>query len=102
MNASKTDNPGNTIGDTWVQIQGKFLLGAIRPSEIGSTGCEATHTLALQEMPVHNHYIGAHVGNAIQTNQGGSYNFIYKAENSSGLDNATFFPERIYQHVRTS
>lgn len=46
--------------------------------------------------------VGANGGNAIQTNQGGPYNFIYKAKNSSGLDNATFFPERIYQHIRTS
>ena len=68
MNASKTDNPGNTIGDTWAQIQGKFLLGAIRSSEIGSTGGEATHTLTIDEMPEHKHYIGAHGGNQYFSN----------------------------------
>ena len=55
MNASKTDNPGNSIGDTWVQIQGKFLLGASNSYNIGTTGGTATHTLTIDEMPNHNH-----------------------------------------------
>lgn len=55
MNASKTDNPGNTIGDTWAQIQNKFLLGASSSYKIGSTGGAATHTLTINEIPSHSH-----------------------------------------------
>lgn len=57
MNASKTDNPGNIIGDTWTQIQGKFLLGASPSYKIGSTGGAATHTLTVNEIPKHSHSI---------------------------------------------
>lgn len=57
MNASKTDNPGNTIGDTWAKIESRFLLGQSSSYAIGSTGGEATHTLTVKEMPSHNHSI---------------------------------------------
>ena len=57
MKASNTDNPGNIIGDTWAQIQGKFLLGASSSYKIGSTGGAATHTLTVKEMPSHSHSI---------------------------------------------
>ena len=46
--------------------------------------------------------IGSNGGNNIKAGEGGPYNFLYKAKNLSDLDKATFFPERIYQHVRTS
>lgn len=57
MKASNTDNPGNIIGDTWAQIQGKFLLGASSSYKIGSTGGAATHALTVKEMPSHSHSI---------------------------------------------
>lgn len=55
MKATDTDNPGKVIGDTWVQIQGKFLLGASSSYAIKSTGGAATHTLTVKEMPTHRH-----------------------------------------------
>lgn len=55
MKATDTKNPGEVIGDTWVQIQGKFLLGASDSYKIGSTGGATTHTLTVNEMPSHNH-----------------------------------------------
>ncbi len=69
MNANKTDNdPGNTIGDTWVKIESRFLLGQSSSYTIGATGGAATHTLTLSEMPIHNHYIGAHGGDQYLAN----------------------------------
>lgn len=46
--------------------------------------------------------VGANGGYGIQANDGGPYNFMYKAKNYAGLDKGTFFSERIYQHIRTS
>lgn len=57
MNARETDNPGNTIGDTWAKIESKFLLGQSSTYAIGKTGGAATHTLTINEMPRHNHSI---------------------------------------------
>lgn len=58
MNASKTDNPGNTIGDTWAKIESRFLLGQSSSYAIGATGGAATHTLTVKEMPSHSHATG--------------------------------------------
>lgn len=55
MKATDTDNPGKVIGNTWAQIQGKFLLGASSSYAIKSTGGETTHTLTVDEMPSHFH-----------------------------------------------
>lgn len=55
MKATDTANPGSVIGDTWAQIQGKFLLGANSSYAIKSTGGEAIHTLTVDEMPTHRH-----------------------------------------------
>ena len=46
--------------------------------------------------------IGSNGGYNIQANDAGPYNFMYKAKDYAGLDKGTFFPERIYQHIRTS
>lgn len=55
MNASKTDNPGNTIGGTWAKIESRFLLGQGPSYAIGATGGKATHKLTINEIPSHNH-----------------------------------------------
>lgn len=57
MNASKIDNPGNIIGDTWAKIESKFLLGQSSTYAIGKTGGAATHTLTVNEIPKHSHSI---------------------------------------------
>lgn len=46
--------------------------------------------------------IGSNGGYNIKNGEGGPYNFMYKAKAYDGLSKATFFPERIYQHIRTS
>ena len=49
-------NPNTRWGGTWVNIEGRFLLGASSYYAMGWTGGEADHTLTLQEMPSHSHY----------------------------------------------
>lgn len=44
----------------WEQIEDVFLLGAGSAYTAGSTGGESTHTLTVQEMPVHSHTVNAH------------------------------------------
>lgn len=50
-------NPGITFGGTWTQLKNRFLLGASDTYKAGSTGGEATHTLTVNEMPNHTHYV---------------------------------------------
>lgn len=42
-------------GNSWVKIEGRFLLGQSNSYPINSTGGESTHTLTINEMPSHNH-----------------------------------------------
>ena len=45
-------------GKTWVKIEGRFLLGQSSSYAVNSVGGEATHTLSVNEMPRHTHYVG--------------------------------------------
>ena len=51
MSANAT-SPETLFGGTWESIGGRFLLGADATYAAGSTGGEATHTLAESELPV--------------------------------------------------
>ena len=54
-------NPSVLFGfGVWEQIEDVFLLGAGSAYTAGSTGGESTHTLTVQEMPVHSHTVNAH------------------------------------------
>ena len=53
-------SPATLFGGTWVQLPNKFLLGASSTYAAGTTGGEATHKLTTNEMPSHNHIVGAH------------------------------------------
>lgn len=53
-------SPASLFGGTWEQIEDVFLLGAGSAYTAGSTGGESTHTLTVQEMPVHSHTVNAH------------------------------------------
>lgn len=54
-------NPSVLFGfGAWEQIEDVFLLGAGSAYTAGSTGGESTHTLTVQEMPVHSHTVNAH------------------------------------------
>ena len=48
-------SPQTLFGGTWVELQGRFLIGRNSTYTAGSTGGEANHTLTIQEMPSHNH-----------------------------------------------
>lgn len=48
-------NPSTYFGGTWVEIQGRFLLGRSSSYAAGSQGGEASHKLTSSEMPSHNH-----------------------------------------------
>lgn len=57
-------SPQTLFGGTWQQISDTFLLAAGSTYTAGSTGGEATHTLVVNEMPVHDGHIN---GNARPT-----------------------------------
>jgi len=50
-------SPASLFGGTWELIQNKFLLGTDDIANLGNTGGEAEHTLTINEMPSHRHYI---------------------------------------------
>lgn len=50
-------SPAELFGGTWEQIKDSFLLAAGDTYTAGSTGGEARHTLTVDEMPRHFHYI---------------------------------------------
>ena len=52
-------SPSILFGGTWERINDTFLLAAGSTYAAGATGGEATHTLTVDEMPSHNHYVFA-------------------------------------------
>ena len=50
-------SPASFLGGTWEAIQDRFLLAAGSNYSAGSTGGAATHTLTVNEMPSHKHYL---------------------------------------------
>ena len=55
-------NPNEVLGfGTWERLKGKVCLGLDEDdmdlNTIGNTGGEKTHTLTIDEMPSHNHYV---------------------------------------------
>lgn len=50
-------SPATLFGGKWVQIQGRFLLGASDVYKANTTGGEEKHTLTTDEMPEHRHSI---------------------------------------------
>ena len=59
-------SPVDFIGGTWTKIK-TFLYGADTAKE---TGCEATHTLTINEMPAHGHGINLHYADYSASNNG--------------------------------
>lgn len=63
-------NPSVLFGGTWEQLKGKFLVGIDGTdtdfNTIGKTGGEKTHTLTIDEMPSHNHYLYNSTGGSVQ------------------------------------
>ena len=48
-------SPSTLFGGTWERIKDTFLLAAGSTYAAGATGGEATHTLTVNEMPIHSH-----------------------------------------------
>ena len=49
-------SPADLFGGTWERIKGRFIWGIDDGENAGDTGGEATHTLTVNEMPIHSHY----------------------------------------------
>ena len=77
-------NPSTIFGGTWEQLKDRFLLGAGNTYSNGSTGGSATHTLTIDEMPVHSHRNSHYVVGANAPGYGGWENTI--ASGNSGND----------------
>ena len=54
-------SPATIFGGTWEQIKDTFLLSAGDTYTAGSTGGEAEHTLTVEEMPSHSHYLPSNI-----------------------------------------
>lgn len=48
-------DPGTLFGGTWVRISNAFLWAVDSSGTIGTTGGSKTHTLTVNELPVHSH-----------------------------------------------
>lgn len=83
-------SPATLFGGKWVQIKGRFLLGASDVYKANTTGGEATHTLTNNEMPNHQHSIwfpnsGGEQSAEIGYPEAGSKNTYYaEASKTSG------------------
>lgn len=80
-------SPETLFGGTWEQIKDTFILAAGDSYSAGSTGGEANHTLTIDELPSHRHYLkygNVYIGylnsNAAQSNN----NALYKYNVSRG------------------
>ena len=58
MTTSSNFDPNNTFGGTWIRIKDRFLLADGDNYTNGDTGGESTHTLTINELPSHKHYVG--------------------------------------------
>lgn len=83
-------SPATLFGGKWVQIKGRFLLGASDVYKANTTGGEATHALTTDEMPNHQHSIwfpnsGGEQSAEIGYPEAGSRNTYYaEASKTSG------------------
>ena len=48
-------SPATLFGGKWEQLKDRFLLGAGNTYTNGSAGGSATHTIAIENLPAHNH-----------------------------------------------
>lgn len=76
------DSPASLFGGTWTRIENRFLWGCTSNGNIGDTGGEYSHTLTVDEMPSHSHYVFATDINA--TGHGANHDvYPYKAWTSN-------------------
>lgn len=82
-------SPETLFGGTWEQIKDTFILAAGDSYSAGSTGGEANHTLTIDELPSHRHYlkygdvyIGYMNSNAAQSNNQALYKYNVSREDA--------------------
>lgn len=82
-------SPGTLFGGTWEQIKDTFILAAGDSYSAGSTGGEANHTLTIDELPSHRHYLkygNVYIGylnsNAAQSNNQALYKYNVSREDA--------------------
>lgn len=82
-------SPETLFGGTWEQIKDTFILAAGDSYSAGSTGGEANHTLTIDELPSHRHYLkygNVYIGylnsNAAQSNNQAIYKYNVSRENA--------------------
>ena len=54
-------NPATLFGGTWERINNAFLWACDENGEIGKTGGEKNHTLTIDEMPDHDHWVAGNI-----------------------------------------
>ena len=79
--STTSTNPSTYFGGTWVEIQGRFLLGRSSSYAAGSQGGEASHKLTSNEMPSHNHSVSINTTNLT----GSLKTVIYKSYTATGI-----------------
>lgn len=57
MTTSSSFDPNDTFGGKWTRIKDRFLLADGDNYTNGNTGGEANHTLTINELPAHKHYV---------------------------------------------
>ena len=82
-------SPETLFGGTWEQIKDTFVLAAGDSYSAGSVGGEASHTLSINEMPKHRHYLkygSVYIGylnsNAAQSNNNALYKYNVSREDA--------------------
>lgn len=82
-------SPETLFGGTWEQIKDTFILAAGDSYSAGSTGGEANHTLTIDELPSHRHYLkygNVYIGylnsNAVQSNNQALYKYNVSREDA--------------------
>lgn len=82
-------SPETLFGGTWEQIKDTFILAAGDSYSAGSTGGEANHTLTIDELPSHRHYLkygNVYIGylnsNAVKSNSNALYKYNVSREDA--------------------
>lgn len=82
-------SPETLFGGTWEQIKDTFILAAGDSYSAGSTGGEANHTLTIDELPSHRHYLkygNVYIGylnsNAAKSNNQALYKYNVSREDA--------------------
>lgn len=82
MTVNGSFNPNTVFGGTWVRIKDRFLLASGDVYSNNATGGSSVHTLTVNELPSHKHYVG--------NSEGGKFWYLGKPggvsqDNSQGV-----------------